>query len=126
MNKFIIISIFFLSLVFTSCDIQGRFTIRNKTKGEIAIKYYIDKQDSIVINQIILPDKNNINECNMILGLGQFWTGAQIKEYISDIQKIEIITPTDTTILENKTDLYQYFKKRRKGILKNEMRIDIN
>lgn len=124
-NSYKFIILLFLTLPLTSCDVPGSLSIRNKTSGEIAFKYYLNKQDSIIVNKIMLPNKSGENEYHILFGLGQFWTDERIKEYISDIQKVEIITPKDTTIIVNKSELYEYLKKHRKGFFKDKMIIDI-
>jgi len=58
-------------------------------------------------------------------GFGQFWADYRITECVRGISKIEIITVSDTLILEDKTEMFNYFKKRRRGIFKRMIKIEI-
>jgi len=61
----------------------------------------------------------------IILGFGQRWTDDGIRRYLSEIEKIEVITEKETLVLSDKKKMYQYFRKRRKGLFKQILKIKI-
>jgi hypothetical protein len=131
---------FFLLLfiiLFTSCDVLRTIQFDNRSGKNVSIRYFIiENPDSISISEIQLPKSNEIplklrlsltkreieeytkikqmsqNIHILPCGINVFWTEKEIKKYITNIQKIEIITPKKVTILERE-ELFQYLKKNR-------------
>ena len=58
-------------------------------------------------------------------GFDHYWTEAKIKEYLASVSRIELITKTDTITLSDKSEMFNYFKIRRKGIFKKTIIITL-
>lgn len=130
MKKGLIIKIIvgILLLILNSCDIPGTLIIRNQTKGVVKFRSYnsiSNTIDTLSINEITISNKEGENQHFIFFGFGQFWTDEKIKQYITDIKRIDILTSNDSITVEGEQNLYEFFKKKRKGIFKNEIRITI-
>ena len=55
---------------------------------------------------------------NILYGFGYVWTDENIKEDISTISRIEIISKLDTIVLKDQDAIFKYYKAHRKGIFK--------
>jgi hypothetical protein len=120
MKKIIFISILF-SLV--GCDVPGIIRLENASGGNAI---YITHQQGL--NSVIDTVKIEIadqSKKEIILGFGQRWTDDGIRKYLSEINQIEIVTEDETMALSDKQKIYQYFRKRRKGLFKQILKIKI-
>jgi hypothetical protein len=142
----------FFIVIFSSCDTFQAITFDNRTKGNVAIRYFkFENQDSVSIVEIRLPKQNDLsipsgfrqygtdeeikeylklkndplkqNVHTIPLGINQYWTDEKIRAYIKNIQRIEIATSQKTIILEEE-ELFKYLKKRR-NFFKNRIIIKI-
>jgi hypothetical protein len=57
------------------------------------------------------------------MGFG-LWDKKSVATYARSIQKVEIITSTNTRTLTNQADILPYFKKTR-GVFRQTMVVDI-
>ncbi len=117
----IVLCILLFSLL--GCDTPGMIELKNKTESN-AIYRYIEKsetgkEDTITIE---IPSRKTKD---VLFGFGQVWTDKRIKEYLSHTSSIELITVRDTLTLTDKKQMYNYFKKRRRGLFKNEIKVII-
>lgn len=120
-NKIVLI---FISILFVSCDIPGRITIKNKSNGKAVYRYeIIQEPDSLKIQTFEL--KSN-SETNIMFGFGHFWTNERITQYLLPINEIEIISSSDTIVLTDKNEMFDFFKKRRRGLFKSTIKIKIH
>ena len=110
-------------LVFTSCDVPGIIRLENESGGNATfITYQKDMNSKIDTVEVEISDRAKEE---IILGFGQRWTDDGIRRYLSEIEKIEVITEKETLVLSDKKKMYQYFRKRRKGLFKQILKIKI-
>lgn len=121
-NKF---CCYFLITLFLGCDIPGKILIKNETQDDVMYRYYQKETDENALIDTVTIHVPALSEKNIILGFGSLWTESQLKSYVQKIQKIEIIKANDTIILKGEAEIYTYFKKRIKGIHKDEVEIII-
>ncbi|MCG8578295.1 MAG: hypothetical protein MI866_00160 [Bacteroidales bacterium] len=115
LNKLFFILLISL-LLLNSCDIAGRLDIVNRT-GETAYYCYYTQdnqgaKDTVLI-EISGGKGDNIE--TILMGFGHTWSKAQIKEYTNRIEKIEMVTGKDTTLLTDKSEMFDFFLAHRKG-----------
>lgn len=116
---------YFLITLFLGCDIPGKILIRNKTEDAVIYRYYKKETvDNATIDTVSVHIPA-LSEKYIILGFGNLWTESQLKSYVKKLQKIELIKANDTIVLKSETEIYNYFKKRIKGIHKDEIEIII-
>ena len=116
--------IFFVTLFFLGgCDMPGYLDMKNCTESNA---YYLTYSKSVdgVKDTVILDIPSNDTK-GILFGFGQHWTDEGIQDYLSQIEKIEIITNEDTITMTDKKELFQYFRKRRKGLFKQTLKIKI-
>ena len=119
------ISCFLLIILCSGCDIPGKIVIKNKTNDAIIYRYYQKEiaenggMDTISVHVPALDEKY------IMLGFGNLWTESQLKSYIKNLEKIEFIKGSDTIILKEETEIYNYFKERIRGIHKDKVEIII-
>jgi len=121
-NKF---CCFFLITLFLGCDIPGKILIKNETQNDIMYRYYQKEADENAAIDTVTIHVPALSEKYIMLGFGSLWTESQLKSYVQKIQKIELIKANDTIILKGEVEIYNYFKKRIKGIHKDEVEIII-
>lgn len=119
------ISVFLVLGFLGSCDIPGRIVIQNKSGGPAAYREFI-QQDSLRIFAIELNNERNHNEADIMFGFGHFWNDVAIQEYVQTINKIEIISSGDTLLLSGKKEMFDFFRKRRRGLFKQTIVIKIH
>lgn len=116
---------FFLIMLCIGCDIPGKIVIKNKTADAIIYRYYQKEtaenggMDTISVHVPALDEKY------IMLGFGNLWTESQLESYIENLEKIELIKANDTIILKEKAEIYNYFKKRIRGVHKDKVEIII-
>ncbi len=107
-----------------SCDMPSVIVIENKTNSNVIYKYYEkvldNKIDTVNIELSSLSGKNKVE---LIFGFGQMWTDERIKEYLDAVLCIELMTFKDTILLNDKAEMFNYFKDRRKGLFKQKIKI---
>lgn len=121
MNNYLLI--IFIIYLFSSCDTPGKLLIENKSKDTAIFRCEFSERDSIY--EVKLGPAKNENKVIIFFGFGNLWTDERIKEYVSSIKKIEIFSVSDSIILSEYGEKYNFFKNRRKGVLKDEIRIVI-
>lgn len=115
----------FISLY--GCDLPGIITIENISQGDVVYRYeIINNGDSTKVHTIEIPKDQELNKVSIMFGFGTLWTDKKIREYIETINSIEVISPTDSIYLTNKEQIYEFYRTRRKGIFKNEIKIRID
>ncbi|WP_430409560.1 hypothetical protein [Kordia sp.] len=119
------LSCFFLIVLFLGCDTPGKILIKNETQDDVIYRYYKKETDENVAIDTVSIHVPALSEKYIILGFGSLWTESQLKSYIQNLQKIELIKATDTIVLKDKVEIYNYFKKRIKGVHKDEIEIII-
>lgn len=113
----------FIMLSLISCDVPGVLRVKNSSGGKAF--FILHQKKSIEKTEQINLEIDHGTEKGVLFGFGQHWTDEHIKEYLSEIDSIEIITSFDTLLISNKNKMYQYFKKRRRGLFKQTMKIKI-
>lgn len=111
----------FLSVL--GCDIPGKLVIENKSGNDAVYRCEFLKKDSI--SEFKIKGEKGNNKAGILFGFGHFWTDSTINKYVSSIYKIEILSTSDSIVLSNKEELYLFFKTRRKGVFKDEIKIII-
>ena len=119
-NKIIYIAILFCLM---SCDVPGIIRIENTSGGD-AIYITHQQESSTKVDSVRVEIEDQAKK-EIILGFGQHWTDDGIRGYLSQINKIQILTKNDTTTMSDKQEMYQYFRKRRKGLFKQILKIKI-
>ena len=110
-----------------SCDIPGYIVIKNKSEGEAVYRYeVVDEHGSVQTRSIEFKDNRKQDEAHIMLGFGHLWTDERIREYLSTINRIEILSPTDTIVYTDKKAMFDLFRKSRRGVLKNVVRVVIH
>lgn len=118
------IIIYSITLIFIGgCDISGNLELINHTTSNAYYLTYSEAVDGIKDTMIIDIPSNDSK--GILFGFGQHWTDEGIRDYLSQIEKIEIITSEDTITLADNKELFQYFRKRRKGLFKQRLKIKI-
>lgn len=138
MYKIKYILFLFITLLFVSCDIAGRLVVKNKTKEDINIRIYYNNtiyHDSLIheslysvkddIKEIKLPDKSGRNLYKETYDFGFSWTDENIKNLVTDIDSIEVVIGDYKTIIDNKDELFHFYKKYRRGPFGKNMNIVI-
>jgi hypothetical protein len=121
------ITLLLLSIVLCNCDVPGFIVLKNRSNAKAIYRYEVIKEpDSVKTYTIEIGNGREQNETSMVFGFGYFWTDKRIKEYLSTINKIEIISSTKTVILVDKDEMFKFFKSRRKGLFKNIVKIKID
>ena len=117
--------LFLVSIVLYNCDIPGYIAITNDSEGIITYKYDIQEGDSI--KTYVIEVKNGIkqNEAIIMFGFGQLWTNERIREYLSRVRRIEITSSKGTILLTDKEEMFTYFKKSRRGLFNNFIKIRV-
>ena len=104
---------------FTSCNSWSLLKVENFTQQDVIIRCYLfvePDNDSIKIRKLIFPPgPHNIHWSDV----DNSWSDKRIENLVYRIQKIEIETFKQSTILEGREELFQYFKKHRKSTLFN-------
>ena len=113
-------------VLFSGCDVPGVIKLENRSDTVAYYNYYEKNHNGQIdtINIEIASLKGS-NEELLLFGFGQYWTDNRIKEYVDSIISIEMIASGDTIMLTNKNDMYNYFRERRKGLLKQTVRITL-
>lgn len=121
MNRIAIVYICFIFLV--GCDIPGKIIFENKSRDMASYRCFFSNSDSVIHLQIQAGE--NKNKHSIFFGFGHKWTDNRIREYVSKIERIEISSISESIFLSDKTDMYNFFRMRRKGAFKDEIRIII-
>ncbi len=119
--KKIILILMLSSLV--SCDVPGTLRVKNNSGGK-AFFILHQKKSIEKPNQVSLALENG-TEKGVLFGFGQHWTDEHITAYLSKIDSIEIITQNHRLLILDKNEMHQYFRKRRRGLFKQTLRINI-
>lgn len=116
--------IFFGTLVLLEgCDMPGYLDVKNSTDSNAYYLTYSESADGVK-DTVILDIPSNDTK-GVVFGFGQHWTDEGIQDYLSQIEKIEIITIEDTITMTDNKELFKYFRKRRKGLFKQTLKIKI-
>lgn len=111
--------------LFVSCDYPGLLELVNKTTDTIHITLYRHEiNNTIDTLKVVLPNKGQ--ETAFWFGYGHSWNNKNIDDFITNIEKIELVTEKDTLIISDKDKMLNYLKSRRKGIYKNIIRIELD
>ncbi len=65
------------------------------------------------------------NTATLFLGFGHRWYENQIMDYVNSIERIELRTVNDTTVLNDKKKMYDLFQDHRKGVFKRTVKIKL-
>ncbi len=115
-----------LALLFAGCDIPGHLLISNKTQEVVTYKEYASIPEGSASNfTVILPPIRGKRKLDVLFGFGDFWTDKRIREYLSSVAKIEILSAKDTLVLAEKESMISYFQERRRGVFKQYINITV-
>jgi hypothetical protein len=96
------------------CDIPGILILENNSGSMVYYTiYFTEPIEEVNKLEVEINDKSKEE---LIFGFGNRWTEKRLKYFFSQIDSIEIITKKDTIIMQDKMEMYHYYKKRRKGI----------
>lgn len=115
--------IIFISFIIYGCDVPGKLIIENKSGKDASYRCEFFEKDSVY--EVVFNSSKNENIKTIIYGFGNLWSNERIKEYVSSIKMIQIKSISDSLTLLNKEEMYNFFKRRRKGLLKDEIKIVI-
>ncbi len=110
-------------VVLSSCDVLGVIQFENKSETKATYRIYSITKELQDTTEINLEGRNGKNTSGIIFGFGHTWTDETIRNYVDSIQKIEILTATDTVVMRDKDSMFDYLKKRRKGLFKERINI---
>ena len=113
----------FCTCLVLGCDVPGLLRIENNSGGTALYITYQEKSNG-EIERVELEISDDAKK-EVMFGFGQHWTDERIAGYFSQINKIEIVTQRDTIVLAGKKEMYKYFRKRRKGLFKQIVKIKI-
>lgn len=127
---------FILLVCITGCDIPGRLVVNNKTASEARFVIYYSLPNNFQDTDTILPRNHHLflscptcpyenidtilldipanQSKDIFYGFGMFWTNDQVKEYVSYIRRIKIISVRDTTVIKDQGEMYKFLLERRK------------
>jgi hypothetical protein len=116
--KKVVVSCFVLGLVIFSCDVPGKIELVNKTSEEAYYNVYSSgKSDTLNIKVV--------NKTILLYGFGHRWTKSTVYEYLNNVKKIEIISKSDSLVLEDKDKMMKFFLEKRKGLFNKRIKIVI-
>jgi hypothetical protein len=96
-------------------ELPQRIENRKATRYRDANRYFVaDGQDSLFVVEVKLPRADGKNQHVIDLWLNRTWSDNRIERYVNNLRKIEITTPTATTVIEGKEAMFAYFKTHRK------------
>jgi hypothetical protein len=99
-------------------DVHSKWT----TQKQIISQYCVVDEggDSLFVHEVNLPRADGSNQYHMVVAFGLIWSNTCIQRYANNLKKIEIISPTSTTIVEGNQALFKYLKKHRRwGLIGN-------
>jgi hypothetical protein len=117
-----------LILILFGCDIPGKITIKNISNYPAGYRFEVVEDEKLKeynIYNLSIDSRQKSNEITIMFGFGKHWTDKRIKEYSESLSFLEITTYKDTTNIINKDELFNFFKERRKGLFKQEIKIII-
>lgn len=114
-----------VALMLTSCDVPGIIHIVNKSPGTAYYIFEMTDGDIVRTDTIELSNVRKKNETNIMFGFGHWWMDESIKAYTAKIEKIEIVSLTDTIRLTDKNEMFKFFMHRRMGVFSNKIHIAI-
>lgn len=115
-----------ISLFICSCEGPAKITIKNKSSGAVVYRYEIISHDGIkTINTLQIPQSPDSNIVQFFFGFGDRWSDKGISSYIDTINSVEIITATDSMYIE-KSEIFEFFREKRSGLVRKQLRIIID
>ena len=124
MKKTTLYSLVLALTLFVSCDYPGLLELVNKTTDTIYITIYRHEINNITDTfKIVLPNKDQ--ETTFWFGYGHSWNNANIKNLVTNIEKIEFSTENDTIVISDKNHMFNYLRMHRKGIFKNVIKVEL-
>lgn len=106
---------------FTSCDVPGRLEIVNRT-DQTAYYNYLMVNDSGVVDTFNI-EVQGMDEAGILYGFGWQWSDERIRDYSERIEKIELLSVNDTTVIESQAALEEFFTDNREGLFKKNVRV---
>ena len=119
MKKLYMLSVCFILLL--GCDIPGKIIVENRTNELAVFRCVFTTKDSVKEIRI-LPDKDK-NTAGLLFGFGHRWSDNVINNYVSNIDTINIFSTYDTLVMVDKKIMFDFFRSRRRGIFKDEIKI---
>jgi len=120
--------IFFALISFASCDIPGVLIYKNKPKKGMVLRiHHIDNSPytHIKTNEMNLRTRGKIKNGYVLLGFGHVWNERKTNRYVNAIEKIEILTPSDTFNIKGQTELKKFFATGKTKFFKKKLIIKI-
>jgi len=112
-------------LVLPGCDVPGKIVVSNTSAGKIFYREERIIDDSVRTTAFELASQPPGNETMTFFAYGHFWTDEAIRKYVGSVNKIELMSSTDTLVLTDKNKMFEFLKHRRRGIFKQEIMIKI-
>jgi hypothetical protein len=114
-------------LLFSACDIPGKIELVNKSTTTAYYRVYSENDSGkLDTSSIEISGIEGNNQVSILFGFGHRWTDESINAYVSPIEKIELISQTDTIILNSNTELFSYFRNKRRGVFKRKIKITLH
>ncbi len=110
-----------LLVIFTACDVPGRFEIVNRTDQTAYYKYLL-VNDSGVVDTFNI-EVQGMGQAGILYGFGWQWNDEQIKDYSEKIEKIELLSVNDTIVMNSQTALEEFFTNNSQGLFKKNVRV---
>lgn len=88
--------------------------------------FHIYRNDGNTNDTLRVELLNDDKSHRLWMGYGHSWNKENITNFISNINKLELISDNDTVTFTDKNEMYDYLKKQRKGIFRNIIRIEFN
>ncbi|RNC63212.1 hypothetical protein, partial [Proteiniphilum sp. X52] len=98
-----------IEIVYVSCDYPGLIEFVNETNNVAYFNIYKGYSNTKDTLKVELTNHDKIPSI-LIGGYGHSWDKENINKFISDINKIELISENDTLIFTDKDDMYNYLK----------------
>lgn len=123
MKQLLQISLFLMLL--SGCDVPGKIVVSNTSAGKIFYREERIIDDSVRTTAFELASQPPGNETMTFFAYGHFWTDETIRKYAASVNRIELISSTDTLVLTDKNKMFEFLKSRRRGIFKQVITIKI-
>lgn len=117
--------IILLLLVLSGCDIPGKIVVSNTSADKIFYREERIIDDSVRTIAFELDSQPPGNETMTFFAYGHSWTDETIRKYVASVNRIGIISSTDTLVLTDKNKMFEFLKSRRRGIFKQVIAIKI-
>lgn len=108
--------LFVLVMIATGCDIAGQLIVKDRTNAPARICFVY--RDTTMRGCITVPAKRTVHVLDRrVIRFSWAWTDANIDVFTADLERIDLITATDSTAYAGE-ELKALLREGRRGWLK--------